>query len=217
MSRMSFGMRRCLKGLLADRSGIAATEFAVIVPVMLVMFFGTVEFSTGLAIDRKVTLIARTLSDLASQSSTATSNQNASAIDDASLTNIFTAAIAILTPYPAVPAKVTLSEVYVDSNNVAKIKWSKAAVIGAGATQATLAASNHNPDDVISVPQPLLVKQTYMIFSEVSYLYVPSVGYVMGKSGITMKDASYTRPRQVFCVTYNNVPVLDVNGHCPTP
>jgi hypothetical protein len=36
-----------------DRSGIAATEFAVIVPIMLVMFFGTVEFSTGVAIDRK--------------------------------------------------------------------------------------------------------------------------------------------------------------------
>ena len=51
-----------------DRSGIAATEFAVIVPIMLVMFFGTVEFSSGVAVDRKVTLMARTLSDLTSQS-----------------------------------------------------------------------------------------------------------------------------------------------------
>jgi Flp pilus assembly protein TadG len=214
---MSIGMRRCLKSLLADRSGIAATEFAVIVPVMLVMFFGTVEFSTGLAIDRKVTLIARTLSDLTSQSSSSTNGQIFSTIDDAGLTNIFTAAIAILTPYAASPVKVTLSEVYVDSNKIAKIQWSKAAVIGAGATQATLATSNHNPGDIISVPAPLLVKQTYMIYSEVSYLYVPSVGYVMGKSGITLSDASYTRPRQVACVTYNNLPALDASGHCPTP
>ena len=50
-----------------DRSGIAAIEFAVIVPVMLVMFFGTVEFPPAIAVDRKVTLIARTLSDLTSQ------------------------------------------------------------------------------------------------------------------------------------------------------
>ena len=35
---------------------------------MLVMFFGTVEFSSGVAVDRKVTLMARTLSDLTSQS-----------------------------------------------------------------------------------------------------------------------------------------------------
>ena len=52
----------------ADKRALAATEFAVIVPLMLVMFFGTVEFSSAVAIDRKVTLIARTLSDLTSQS-----------------------------------------------------------------------------------------------------------------------------------------------------
>jgi Flp pilus assembly protein TadG len=217
MSRMAIGMLRSLKSLIADRSGIAATEFAVIMPVMLVMFFGTVEFSTGLAIDRKVTLIARTLSDLTSQSSTATNGQIYSTIDDPGLTNIFTAAIAILTPYPAVPVKVTLSEIYVDTNNVTKIQWSKSAVVGTGATQATLAASLHNVGDIIAVPPQLLVKQTYMIFSEVSYLYVPSVGYVMGKSGITMTDSSYTRPRQVACVRYNNLPALDPSGHCPTP
>ena len=56
----------------ADRSGIAATEFAIIVPIMLVMFFGTVEFSSGVAVDRKVTLMARTLSDLTSQSTSVT-------------------------------------------------------------------------------------------------------------------------------------------------
>ena len=39
----------------------------MIVPLMLVLFFGTVEFSSGVAVDRKVTLMARTLSDLTSQ------------------------------------------------------------------------------------------------------------------------------------------------------
>ena len=41
----------------------------MIVPIMLVMFFGTVEISSGVAVDRKVRLVARTLSDLTSQSS----------------------------------------------------------------------------------------------------------------------------------------------------
>ena len=59
--------RQPLVGLWRDRSGVAATEFAVIVPLMLVLFFGVVEFSTGVAVDRKVTLVARTLSDLVSQ------------------------------------------------------------------------------------------------------------------------------------------------------
>ena len=63
-------MRRTAARMLSGSRGIAATEFAVIVPVMLVMFFGTVEFSSGVAVNRKVTLMARTLSDLTSQSTT---------------------------------------------------------------------------------------------------------------------------------------------------
>src|SRR3982074_2169011 len=152
ISSIWLGARHSLRNLVRDNSGIAATEFAVIVPIMLVMFFGTVEFSSGVAVDRKVTLMARTLSDLTSQSS--------APVDDSYLKNIFTASIAILAPYSAAPTQATLSEIYVDSNNVAKIKWSKAATIASGATQATLTTSSHNAGDTIAIPSGLLVKQT---------------------------------------------------------
>jgi Flp pilus assembly protein TadG len=46
---------------LHDRSAIAAAGFAMIIPVLPLMFFGTVEISSGVAVDRRV---ARTLSDL---------------------------------------------------------------------------------------------------------------------------------------------------------
>ena len=61
-------VRHSAQNLITDVRGIAATEFAIVVPVMLVLFFGTEEFASGIAVDRKVTLIARTLSDLTSQS-----------------------------------------------------------------------------------------------------------------------------------------------------
>src|ERR1700735_2034638 len=98
-------VRRCAAALIQDRSGIAAIEFAVIVPIMLVMFFGTVEFSSGVAVDRKVTLIARTLSDLTSQSLS---------VANTDLTNFFTASTAIMTPYLVAPTVSKLSELYVD-------------------------------------------------------------------------------------------------------
>jgi Flp pilus assembly protein TadG len=177
----------------------------LIVPIMLVMFIGTVEFSSGIAVGRKVTLVARTLSDLTSQAGPP--------IDDNYLQNIFTASIAIMPPYPATPTKAQISEIYVDSNNIAKIQWSKAATIGSGATTATLAASTHAAGDIVTVPPDLLIAQTYLIFSETSYLYTPTVGYVMGMSGVTLRDSTYTRPRQVTCVIYNNVPAAT----CPTP
>jgi len=193
--------------LIGDCRGIAAVEFAVIVPILLVMFFGTVEFSSGVAVDRKVTLVARTLSDLTSQSSLT--------LADGDLQNIFTASISILTPYSPTPTNSTISEIYVDSNQVAKVQWSKAATIASGATQATLTTSGRSAGDVVTalVPSALLVKQTYLILSEVSYRYVPTIGYVMAKTGVNLSDVAYTRPRQFVCVTYNNVP----STSCPIP
>ncbi len=49
------------------RSGMAATEFALILPLMLIMFFGVVEGSDALTKSRRVTLAANTLADLAAQ------------------------------------------------------------------------------------------------------------------------------------------------------
>jgi len=207
-SRLWCRARLSAAGLLRDQSGIAATEFAVIVPIMLVMFFGTVEISSGVAANRKVTQVARTVSDLTSQS--------AAAADDNYLQNVFTASIAVMSPYSATPTKATVSEIYIDSNQVAKIQWSKAATISSGATQATLGTSGHNAGDTVTVPTELLVKQTYLILSEVSYLYTPTIGYVMGKAGVTLSDVAYTRPRQVPCVIYNGLPAPNP-GPCPTP
>ncbi|HLZ04275.1 MAG TPA: TadE/TadG family type IV pilus assembly protein [Bradyrhizobium sp.] len=212
--------RRRFTDLLGDCRGLAATEFAIILPIMLLAFFGTVEFCSAVAIDRKVTLTARTLSDLTSQqSSTANSNtyNNVAVIADPDLQNNFDASIGIMAGYDPSPEKLTLSEIYVDSTGVAKIQWSKAAIIGKGASQSTMVTSPRNAgDDVTSVvPTQLLVKKTYLIFSEVSYQYVPTIGYVL-KNSVTLNDVSYTRPRQALCITYNLQPQLTNPGNaCP--
>src|ERR1700736_1759803 len=90
--------RRSALALFGDISGLAATEFALVVPVMLVLFFGTDEFASGIAVSRKVTLMARTLSDLTSQNTS---------VNDTQLTNIRNASVAIMTPYSATPVKST--------------------------------------------------------------------------------------------------------------
>jgi hypothetical protein len=92
--------------------------------------------------------------------------------------DVFTASIAILSPYSATPTQATLSEIYVDSNQIAKISMEQGCDHRNGT--ATLTTSSHNTGDVVTVPSQLLVKQTYLILGEVSYLYTPTVGYVMG-------------------------------------
>jgi Flp pilus assembly protein TadG len=182
MMRMWLCLRRSSLDFPRDKSGVAATEFAMIVPLMLVLFFGTVEFSSGVAVDRKVTTMARTLSDLTSQNQSVTATQ---------LTNIFNASTGIMSPYAAAPTQSTISELYVDPlTKAARVQWSSGA-----APRATGSS--------VPIPTALQVGGTYLIYSEVSYKYVPTIGYVMAKSGITMSDFTFTRPRQSTCVLYN--------------
>jgi Flp pilus assembly protein TadG len=224
MQRVRLRMRLAAVRLFEDSRGLAAIEFAFVLPVMLVMLFGTIEVSSGVAVDRKVTLIARTLSDLTSQAAPdpAVQNANYAPVNDTYLQNVFTASIAILNPYDRPPARVQLSEIYVDTSGVAKIQWSRAAIITSNTdTQATLTNSTRNPTDNVTnvIPGALLVKQTYLIFSEVSYNYKPlGIGYVM-KTNVNLADVAYSRPRQVLCLVYNNLPILvtpPTPGTCPT-
>ncbi len=54
----------------------------------------------------------------------------------------------------------------------------------------------------VTIPTALKVAGTYLIYSEVSYRYVPAVGHVMAPAGVNLSDVSYTRPRHSTCVLY---------------
>jgi len=184
VSTSSLRIGNLLGRFIRDDSGNAAVEFAFVVPLMLTLFFGMVEFSSGVAANRKVTLIARTMSDLVSQSSSVT---------DTDLTNFGTTGKAIMNPYPLTTLQTRVTEIYVDPTTLAgKVIWSK------GSGMADRAANSS-----ITVPTALQIGGTYLIYSEVNYQYVPAVGYVMAKAGVALSDNTYTRPRVSLCVLYN--------------
>jgi len=186
-SKASIRLRAAIAGFVEDCRGIAATEFAVIVPLMLVMFFGTIEFSSGLAVDRKVSLVARAIANLTSQGA------NASAAD---LTNFFAGGNKVMVPYAA--PNMTISELYIDpSSGSARVQWSQG-------------ASPRAVSSIVSIPSSLIatdpttnaiLPSQYIIFSEVNTIYTPTVGYVL-KSSVTLSDVAYALPRQSTCVFY---------------
>jgi Flp pilus assembly protein TadG len=199
MSKIWLSVRRSAVALIEDCRGNSAVEFAVIVPIMLVMFFGTVEFSSGVAVDRKVTLVARTTSDLTSQSIS---------VADSDITNFFTASYAILQPYSSAPsfpsAHITITELYVDPGTLqARVQWSRSGTIAPGSPPTVALGTGRAVSSIVAIPAALAIGGSYLIFSEVSQLYTPAVGYVMSHAGVTLSDVSYTRPRQSTCVFYS--------------
>jgi Flp pilus assembly protein TadG len=183
MSTIWLRMRRQAFELRGNNSGVAAVEFAMIIPLMAMLLVGTNEFSAGVAIDRKVTIMARTLSDLTSQNEKVT---------DAQLTNFFNASKAVMTPYASDPVEGTITELWINPTTLkARVQWSKG-------------ANAHSPGDIIEIPEALKIAGTYLIYSEVKYKYVPSVAWFLNKAnGITLSDVTFTRPRQSLCVMYN--------------
>ncbi|NOJ41719.1 pilus assembly protein [Bradyrhizobium sp. WSM 1791] len=202
---MSFRVR----SLMDDRSGLAAVEFAMVFPIMAVMFFGVVEISSAVAVDRKATLVARTLSDLTSQMAS---------VANADLLSFGETAKAIMTPYPGSPLISSITEVYIDSaSGAARVQWSKGLAIDTAGNVSIASTPPHNQGDVVVLPTTLVAaKGTYVIWSEVSYKYTPAVGYVLAKTGLTFNDAAFTRPRTVLCVIYPTPPSGSSLPACPT-
>ncbi len=195
-----------LRGLWTDRSGLAAVEFAMVFPIMVALYFGVVECSSAISVDRKATQVARTLSDLTSQSMT---------VADADLKSFGQAAKAIMTPYPGLPLVSYVTQVYIDaSSGAARVQWSKELAID-GAGNVTISGTPpHTPGTVVTLPSTIAVaKGTFVVWSEVSYKYTPAVGYMLSKTGLTFRDVSYTRPRLVLCVTYPTAGF----SNCATP
>jgi len=174
-----FAFARRLTGPLArlahERRGIAAVEFALLLPMMLTLYLGSIEVTTGVAIQRKVTLTARALADLASQYTS---------ISSSNMSNILNASTDIIAPYASTNLAVVVSEIYVNAQGQASVVWSD-----------TLNGTALTVGQSVTVPTSLAVPNTYLILGQASYSYNPTYGYVMTGT-MTLSDQIFMAPRQ---------------------
>lgn len=97
--------------------GAAAVEFALILPIMLVLYIGSVEASALISMDRRVQQIAGTLGDLVARNDTT--------ISAAVLQDYFKAAGGLMTPYQTTDLRQVVSQIQVNADGTTKVIWSK--------------------------------------------------------------------------------------------
>jgi Flp pilus assembly protein TadG len=158
-----------------DCTGVSAVEFAMLAPVMMTLFLGSVETSQGIAVKRKVSLTAHTLADLATQYTD---------ITNADMSNILNAASAVMAPYPAANLQAVVSELSVDAQGQASVVWSD-----------TLNGSALTVGDVVAIPASLAVPNSYLVLAQVQYNYNPTYGYAITGT-LTLSDQIFMDPRQ---------------------
>lgn len=174
--------QRLLRRYLQATDGLAAIEFAFIAPVLIILFFGTVEVCNALICKQKVTTVAASASDLVAQDSAITTSQ---------LQDVFSALNSIIYPFPTSTSQVIITSIKNDPNHVGQfvVDWSQAS-----------SGSAHTPGANITVPAGLVTASGSVILAEVSYTYTPLATHFF-TGPFTMTDSFYSRPRKSAFVT----------------
>jgi Flp pilus assembly protein TadG len=142
------------------RGGLAAIEFAILLPVMLLLYLGAFEITQAIAIKRLVTLTASTVANITTQYASISQTETMPGILDASAT--------VLTPYPVGNATVVVSCIQINASGAATILWSQSLPAGNGRTVGSS----------VTLPSGLDVPSSEVIWGETTYAYTPLIDYL---------------------------------------
>jgi Flp pilus assembly protein TadG len=175
--------RKLCRNFLASTRGVAAIEFAMILPVLAMIFLATFDGGRAIACYMKMRSATYTLAAVANQYST---------IQSSDMTSIMGATAAVMAPYSTSSTNpaVTITQIAISSKGQATVSWS----YSQGGTAPAQGSS-------VTLPTNLVVDSTYLIFAQVSYTYTPLFGY-FGSGGITFSDNIYVTPRVSNCINY---------------
>jgi len=178
MSRFQNKFYRMSKLFSGNEHGVAATEFALVLPFLLLLLMGVIEFSNVMTVERKLLNSMQTTADLIGQQTDVT---------DADLTNIFTAAELTMSPFDTAPLTVGIASVVFDASTGApSLGWSSGLNGGEVVNPTTLAVGHGEPGSSI------------IIVSGV-YSYTPLIDLIL-PNALTLEEISYMRPRKVQSV-----------------
>ena len=177
-------LARLRRRFLASARGVAAIEFALILPVLVVLFLASIDAGRAIAIYMKVRTATYTLDAITNQYST---------IQSTDMSAILGATSVVLAPYSSSPVVVVITQIKITSATQAKVNWS-ATLNGTALTQSSTISIPTNFATCSSYP-------CYLIYGQVSYTYTPLFTY-FSNTGITLSDNLYVTPRSSECILY---------------
>lgn len=161
-----------------DAGGVAAIEFAMILPLLVTIYFGLTELVRAVDNGRKVTLFARTVADLSGR----TNNSG----DD--ITAILAASGAILQPFTGSDAQVVISAMGVERVGLTLL----GGVCSSYPKNARPVLQLAGTGDLPPVPASYLYDGARYILAEVTMPYTPILGsklygWIFGTQGVVFK------------------------------
>ena len=184
-----------------DQSGLAAVEFALILPIMLLLFLGSFETSNLVLAYMKLEASAETAADLVAQTRVNT------VLQSTDFTNITNAAKQVLSPLPTSGALLKIAFASVTYNTgAAVIDWHTEINSATPITTATIP----NNASLANLGNQANGSTDSVIIVTLTYSYSSPFTYVLSSS-YTLTESAFNRPRYMNCVpTY-----LNTGSVCP--
>lgn len=159
--------------------GVAAVEFAMVVPIMFLLFVGSVEFSQAITVDRRVTQVASSTADLiARERSITTSDVN----------GVMDIVDHLMSPYDPSLLKLTLINVYSSMSSAADTKVCWAYNHNGG-------VNNYSQEQTYTLPTGILEAGNSVIVTEVRYNYEPLIFRYFITSTFPLEEKFFLKPR----------------------
>jgi Flp pilus assembly protein TadG len=167
--------------LAVDQRGVAAVEFALLVPVVIVVYLAGFEVMEASTVYRKVTDTTVQLANVTAQYTT---------MSNADVGNVLGASAQIMTPYPATDLSIVLSEVTTNAAGAGQVTWSQA-------YQGTALA----PGVSVTMPAGFQTPNTSYVLVQTTYAYQPVIGGAFIKP-IRMTNQLFMLPRSSPSIPY---------------
>ena len=176
-NRVSRFNLRGVKSLKTNQDGVSAVEFALIAPLMVLIYFGGIELSFLMEADRRVTTVSSTIGDLTSRATT---------LDTDEVGDIFAASNQLILPLDPNIAQLRISSLIADENGTVTVDWSDGCRIAARSPGSSV-------DDL---PNNIVPALGSIIMAEVSYNYESNIQYLPVTQEVLLEDRFYLRPRR---------------------
>lgn len=188
MRRLTGRLTRLVRRLVLDTHGIGAIEFAILVPVLLLLYLGALQTTIALSVAQRASRAAGTIADIVTQQS--------SPMDKSVLAAMPSVANAIFVPYAITGMTLKITGIQIDANSKATVAWSWEQD---GTTAYTSGSA------VTGVPADMNKASSFLVRTELSVPYsLISFGpdfLPAGMNSITMQRQYFYRQRTGTSIT----------------
>jgi Flp pilus assembly protein TadG len=156
--------------------GLAALEFAIVLPMMVFLLFGSIELIDMVIANRRVQNVAASVADVISRDTS---------VSDDEITGLWRATEVLMYPESVTTLRTRVSSISIIDTSTARVVWSEGHGLTARVANTT-----------VDLPDQMMIPGTSIIYAETEYDYVPVIG-ILQDDNIRMIHDAYRRSRLI--------------------